>query len=238
MDGRPDPRRETRPLTLVASALLLGFVHGLGADHLLAIAALSMRPGAETAAARRARALGVAARFAAGHAVLLAGGAGGLVLLGWSVPIVFERAGEMLGGLLLVLLGGVGLWGVFVSRRHGDASLRAIAVAPVRDRHARPAPNAGAGAHSHLPAVIGAAFAVSGLRALTLLPLGLGVAPLPRLLGLIAVFAAGILLAMAIFGVALAGVLSAPMVARLERAAAGAMAVSSIALGVFWIASA
>ena len=94
------------------------------------------------------------------------------------------------------------------------------------------------GAHSHLPTIIGAAFAVSSLRALTLLtPFGgrLGGAPLPMLLGLIAVFAAGILLSMSLFGVAFAGLMTARVVARLGRAAGGAMAVASIALGVFWI---
>jgi hypothetical protein len=38
--------------------------------------------------------------------------------------------------------------------------------------------------------------------------------------------------------VAFAGFMSARIVARLGRAAGGAMAISSIALGVFWIASA
>ncbi len=238
MDGRAHACREDRALILAASALLLGFLHGLGADHLMAIAALSIRPGADSPSARRARALGIALRFAAGHALLLACGAGALVVLGWSVPLVFERAGERLGGILLVLLGGAGLWGVLASRRHGHAH-DGTEAAPREHLHlGRRARHAGAGRHSHLPAIIGAAFAVSGLRALTLLPLGIGAAPLPVLLGLIVVFAIGILLAMAIFGVALAGVMSAPLMARLERAAGGAMAVSSIALGVFWIVSA
>ncbi|MEO8521884.1 MAG: hypothetical protein ABI603_11000 [Acidobacteriota bacterium] len=239
MDGRAHACREDRALILAASALLLGFLHGLGADHLMAIAALSIRPGADSPSARRARALGIALRFAAGHALLLACGAGALVVLGWSVPLVFERAGERLGGILLVLLGGAGLWGVLASRRHGHAHDGTLETAPRGHLHlGRRERHAGAGRHSHLPAIIGAAFAVSGLRALTLLPLGIGAAPLPRLLGLIVVFAVGILLAMAIFGVVLAGVMSAPRVARLERAAGGAMAVSSIALGVFWIVSA
>ena len=85
----------------------------------MAIAALSLGPGAEAPAVKRARALGVAVRFAAGHALLLAVGAGALVALGWSLPLMFERAGEMLGGILLVVLGGVGLWGVVAGRVYG-----------------------------------------------------------------------------------------------------------------------
>ncbi len=55
------------------------------------------------------------------------------------------------------------------------------------------------------------------------------------LLGLIAVFAAGILLSMSLFGVAFAGLMTTSRVTRLGRASGGAMAVASIALGVFWI---
>jgi hypothetical protein len=239
MDGRAQARREGSTLILIASALVLGFLHGLGADHLMAIAALSLHPAAEAPAAKRARALGVAVRFAIGHAVLLAAGAGALVALGWSLPLMFERAGEMLGGVLLVVLGAVGLWGVVAGRVYGHTHTHAHEDAPHwhlhigrRDRHPVP------GAHSHLPTLVGAAFAVSSLRALTLLPFGIGAAPLPILLGLIGVFAAGILLSMSLFGVAFAGVMSAPVVARLGRASGGAMALSSIVLGVFWVFSA
>jgi nickel/cobalt exporter len=224
---------------LLSTALGLGFLHGLGADHLMAIAALSLGPGGEPPAVKRARALGVAVRFAVGHAVLLALGASALLVLGWSLPIVVERGGELLGGLLLIRLGAVGLWGVSAGRVYGHTHLHGHEQAPHwhlhigrRERHPLP------GAHSHLPTIIGAAFAVSSLRALTLLaPFGdrIGAAPLPMLLGLVAVFAAGILLSMSLFGVAFAGVMSALIVARLGRGAAAAMAVSSIALGVYWM---
>jgi hypothetical protein len=40
---------------------------------------------------------------------------------------------------------------------------------------------------------------------------------------------------MSLFGVAFAGVMSARIVARLGRGAAGTMALSSIALGVYWM---
>lgn len=226
-------------LILISTALGLGFLHGLGADHLMAIAALSLGPGAEPPAAKRARALGVAVRFAVGHALLLALGAGTLLLLGWSLPIVVERGGELLGGLLLIVLGSVGLWGVGAGRVYGHTHRHGHEAAPHwhlhigrRERHPMP------GAHSHLPTIIGAAFAVSSLRALTLLaPFGdrLGAAPLPMLLGLITVFAAGILLSMSLFGVAFASLMSARVIARLGRASGAAMALASIALGVYWM---
>jgi len=227
---------------LLATALFLGFLHGLGADHLMAIAALSVDGRITSPSARRTRALGVAARFAIGHALLLGLGAGLLVLIGWSIPEVVERGGEMLGGALLVVMGGVGLWGVFSGKVYGHTHLHDHEPRPhwhlhvgTRDHHPQ------AATHSHLPTMIGAAFAVSSLRALALLtPFGqrLGDAPLPLLLALITVFAVGILISMSLFGVALARVLSTHTLARVGQGAATLVGLSSVALGIAWIVTA
>ncbi len=232
-------------MLLLGSALLLGFMHGLGADHLRAIAALSVGTAGDAAAAlpaRRARALGVAVRFAIGHALLLALGAGAIVALGWTLPLLIERGGELLGGALLVAMGGAGLWGIASGRLYGHTHLHGAESSPHWHLHVgRPERHPGALAHSHLPTIIGAAFAISSLRALTLLtPFGhrLETAPLPTLLLLIAVFAVGILASMSLFGIALARIMSAAALARLGPAAGIVMAAGSIALGVFWIASA
>jgi putative Mn2+ efflux pump MntP len=209
-------------LLLLASALFLGFLHGLGADHLMAIAALSMDgdPGDRPAGARRARALSVAVRFAAGHAVLLGVGAGLIVVIGWSIPPHVERGGEMLGGALLIVMGLVTLQHLFAPRASRLASRAS---------------------HSHLPTMIGAAFAVSSLRALAMLTpfgAGLGTAPLPVLLGLIGVFAIGILISMSLFGVALAGVLSTKALQRVGQGAGALVGLSSVVLGVAWVVTA
>jgi hypothetical protein len=227
---------------LLASALFLGFLHGLGADHLMAIAALSVGGAAETAAVQRSRAIGVAVRFALGHSLLLALGAAALLALGWSLPVMFERAGEVLGGALLIVLGGLGLWGVRAGRVYGHSHRHGHEPAAHwhlhigrADRHPLDS------AHSHLPTLIGAAFALSSLRALTMLaPFGEAAtaAPLWTLLVMIAVFGVGILSSMALFGVALARLMSAAAAARLGRAAAVLMALTSIALGTFWMVSA
>ena len=201
----------------------------------MAIAALSLGSDAH-GSTRRARAIGVAVRFAAGHAVLLAAGAGLIVAIGWAIPAPVERGGEMLGGALLIVMGLVTLQHLFVHREHPDPSLpRRSRVAA---RASRLAPRA---SHSHLPTMIGAAFAVSSLRALAMLtPFGsdLGTAPLPLLLGLIAVFAVGIMASMVLFGVALAGVLSMRALQRLGHGAGALVGVSSIVLGVAWLATA
>jgi len=205
----------------------------------MAIAALSVSGGAEAPAVKRARALGVAVRFAIGHALLLALGAGAIILLGWTLPLVVERGGEMLGGVLLIVLGAIALWGVGAGRVYGHTHRHGHEAAPHWHLHiGRRDQHPVAGSHSHLPTIIGAAFAVSSLRALTLLaPFGdrLGAAPLSLLLILIAVFAAGILLSMSLFGVAFASLMTARVVARLGRGAGALMAVASIALGVYWV---
>jgi hypothetical protein len=224
---------------LISSALFLGFLHGLGADHLMAIAALSLATTGETPAARRARALAVAVQFAVGHALLLAVGAGTLIVLGWSLPLVVERGGEILGGLLLVTFGVLGLWGVVAGRVYGHTHHHAGE--PVahwhlhmgrKDHHPLPS------AHSHVPTIVGAVFAISSLRALTMLaPFGGSAdsASLGTLLVLIAVFAVGILTSMSLFGVAFARLISGAVAARLGQAAAVVMAIASIGLGMFWM---
>ena len=186
----------------------------------MAIAALSVdgRATERTAAARRADALGIAARFALGHAFLLGLGAGAIVTLGWSIPPHVERSGEMLGGGMLLAMG-------LLTLQH----LRR----PSRSTHATH--------HSHVPTMIGAAFAISSLRALTMLtPFGghLAAAPLSQLLAMIAVFAAGILASMLLFGVALAGLLSTRALQRVGHAAGVLVGMSSIVLGVAWLATA
>jgi nickel/cobalt exporter len=213
-------------LFLLISALFLGFLHGLGADHLMAIAALSMDNDADDSppAVRRARALGIAARFAAGHAVLLGAGAGIIVLIGWSIPAPVERGGEMLGGALLIVMGLVTLQ--HLRTHHQAPSTQHRALTPK---------------HSHLPAMIGAAFAVSSLRALAMLtPFGdgLGAAPMPVLLALIGLFAVGILISMSLFGVALAGVLSTKALQRMGQGAGALVGVSCVVLGVAWVVTA
>jgi hypothetical protein len=89
--------------------------------------------------------------------------------------------------------------------------------------------------------MIGAAFAVSSLRAVVMLtPFGqdVGAQPLPLLLALIGVFAVGILASMSLFGVVLAGVLSSRALARVGHGAGALVGVSSIVLGIAWVATA
>ena len=194
----------------------------------MAIAALSVDGADGAAATRRARALGIALRFATGHALLLGLGAALIVVVGWTIPPHVERGGEMLGGALLILMG-------LVTLQH-TRQQHAREHSAVHTAHRAPGTK-----HSHVPTVIGAAFAVSSLRALAMLtPFGndLGSEPLPLLLALIGIFAAGILLSMSLFGVMLAGVLSTRALRRVGSGAGALVGVSSIVLGVLWVATA
>jgi nickel/cobalt exporter len=227
---------------ILATALFLGFLHGLGADHLMAIAALTVDGSVTTASARRARALGVALRFATGHAVLLGLGTGLIVIAGWTIPVVVERGGELLGGVLLVLMGCLAVAGIISGRVYGHTHVHGREPEPHWHLHVgRRERHPGTAAHSHLPTIIGAAFAISSLRALAMLTpfgAGLGAAPWPLLIVLIAVFAVGILLSMSLFGVALARILSARALERVGQGSGMLVGVSSIVLGIAWMVTA
>ncbi len=227
-------------MILLATALFLGFLHGLGPDHLMAIAALSVDSvPSRGGGARRTRAIAVAAQFALGHALLLTVGAGLLVLIGWAVPPGIERGGEMLGGALLIIMGIVTLQHL---RHHGPRTTHhASRTTHHASRTTDHGPRITDHHHSHLPTMVGAAFAVSSLRALAMLtPFGerLGAAPLPLLLALIAVFAVGILASMTLFGVVLSRVLSLRTLERVGHGAGALIGAASVILGIAWVVTA
>ena len=158
----PEPKAHYNPPVLTGSMLALGFLHGLGADHLMAIAALSL--ATPLGPARYARAFGLALRFAVGHALLLALGAGLVLFFGWQIPVRFEQGGEFVGGCLLIVLGLIVGW-LTVSGRlyvhshiHEQRRARAQPLAPA----SRPAAFAPAG-DSH-PAAGSARRCVCGQR--------------------------------------------------------------------------
>jgi hypothetical protein len=229
---------------LTGSMLALGFLHGLGADHLMAIAALSL--ATPLGPARYARAFGLALRFAVGHAMLLALGAGLALFFGWQIPARFEQGGEFIGGCLLIGLGLVVGWLTLSGRLYVHS-------------HVHDAGGHGAHRHWHLhftwwgrqhshrpsihtvlPGLLGAVFAVSGLRALVLsLPLWNAAGNghhFWSLLFLVTIFALGILMSMSLFGIVLAHTLAdRRMTGQVARFSAAATAVGSLVLGIYWI---
>ena len=204
---------------LALSALALGLLHGLGADHLMAIAALSIgSPDTRT----RTEMFRVALGFAFGHAMLLAAGTMLAVLAGWTIPILLERTGEVAGGCILIALGLAGLWMAMTRRPDGHAHTPSE-----RPSHR----------HSNMATVLGAVFAISGLRTVALLtPLGGHDGSFVALLALILIFSLGILVSMSLFGIVLAGTLGAPRIAGwATQAAAVVTGAGSVGLGAYWV---
>jgi hypothetical protein len=225
---------------LTLTVLALGCLHGLGADHLMAIATLSA--GRSAAERPYSRTFGIAVRFALGHAVLLAIGTTLVLIIGWNIPVIVERSGEVFGGIILIGLGATGLW-MGCTRRlyvHSHAHTH-VPGHPEHShwhfhlgrQHRHPVP----AGHSALPGILGGVFAISGLRALTLLaPFDTARTSLLGLLTLVMIFAVGILLSMSVFGILLARAMKSPHVTgRVTETAAITTAVASIALGLYWI---
>ena len=219
--------------------LALGFLHGLGADHLMAIAALSL--ATPLGPARYGRAFWLALRFAVGHALLLSIGAGLVLFFGWQIPVRLEQTGEFVGGCVLIALGLVGGWLAWTGRfyAHAHAHAHEHGLHSHWHLHIGRQHSHRASVHTALPGVMGAVFAVSGLRALILsLPLW-GAPSSPHAVGtllfLVALFALGILMSMSLFGIVLAHAMDAKrMTGHVARFAAAATALGSFALGVYW----
>ncbi|HEY8207029.1 MAG TPA: hypothetical protein VIG99_06100 [Myxococcaceae bacterium] len=196
-----------------------GLLHGLGPDHCAAIATLG-------ATGDRRKSLRVALSFAWGHTLVLGALAGACLALGVGLSEVFERWAERLGGFVLVALAVTAL--LFPGTlQHGHPNLPPHGHDHEHHHHRA----------SRLGGFAGALMAVSGARALALALPPLLVGGALHLAGWVYLpaFGLGVFLSMAGLGLAVstgASRLSLHGAARLQRA----VAVSSGALGVVWIA--
>jgi ABC-type nickel/cobalt efflux system permease component RcnA len=192
-------------MTIVAAAVaggLYGVAHGLGPDHCAALATLIVRRDARD---RRA-AVRASVRFGVSHALVLGALAAAAALSGWLVPPAWEQALEAIGGALLVVLG------AFVIAR-------ALPLVIHRHRHQHQHQHdheRAVHAHWHLhvgdpehkkhdhrhAALVGGAFALSGVRAVAVAvaPLLIAGRSLPAAIAYLIAFGAGVTLAMIAFG--------------------------------------
>ena len=166
-----------------------------------------------------------------------------MLFFGWQIPVRFEQGGEFVGGCLLIALGLAVGWltlsgRLYVHTHAHDAGIHGAHshwhLHLGRQHSHRPS------IHTVLPGLLGAVFAVSGLRALILsLPLwnaAEGENHFWSLLFLVTIFAIGILMSMSLFGIVLAHTLAdRRMTGRVARWSAAATALGSLALGVYWI---
>ena len=95
-------------LMLLATACMLGFLHALEVDHMLAVSAFVSRRPAVGAAAR------FGARWGLGHSVAVLAAGGVLLALGVRWPERWDAAGEAVVGAMLV---GLGAWAIVSARR-------------------------------------------------------------------------------------------------------------------------
>ena len=228
------------------SALILlalfgaGLLHGLGPDHLAAIAALVGRGAGQRVPPRELAWLGL--RFGLGHVATLIFLAGAAWTLGRGLPDHWQRGLEQAGGIVLVFLGGWILAELLRRRlivhthphthRHGDNPHKHdhLHIHLGGRLHA-------AHAHPHLAWIVGGLLGFSGARSLlAALPIVVA-SSVAVALARTAAFGAGIVISMA-----LAGWLANTAFARLARTPAyarlivGATGVLSSAVGLYWLA--
>lgn len=200
-----------------------GFLHGLGPDHCAAVATL----GSSARGDRRA-AVGVALRFALGHALVLGVLAGVCLLLGVGLSETFEQWAEIFGGgvLLAVALAALFFPGAL---SHGH---------PHFAKHADGHVHVGNGVGNGVGTAAGALMAISGARGLLLAlpPLVIGGSFSAAAWTYLPGFAVGVMVSMAGFGWLWSLGLSKLNDAAL-RWAHRSVALASAALGLFWIAA-
>lgn len=218
--------------------VVAGALHGLGPDHLAAIAALAGK-GIEQHPARRELAW-LGARFGVGHvsALLLLAGIGWA--LGRGLPDSWQRGLEQAGAVVLIFLGGWLLAEVF--RRRVMAHSHPHAHDHARGAHEHWHLHVGNAAHAahrhpHLATLVGGLMGFSGARSLLLVvPVVLAESASGALARIVA-FGLGIVVSMAA-----AGWLAQTLFTRLARTPAYARllvsctGVLSAALGVYWLA--
>ncbi|MGH9811902.1 MAG: cytochrome c biogenesis protein CcdA [Candidatus Acidiferrales bacterium] len=223
-------------LTMFAAGLL----HGLGPDHLAAIAALVSKNATGHNARRRLAWLGV--RFGLGHVTTLLLLAGVVWSLGRNIPDGWQRGLEQAGAVVLIFLGGWLLAEVFRRRvvAHSHAHTHEHTHGALEHDHWHlhvGAKEHAAHRHPHLAMVVGGLMGFSGARALLL--------AVPVVLAQSAFDAAGRILAFGlgiVVSMALAGWLAHALFARLARTPAyarllvSATGVLSAALGFYWLA--
>lgn len=228
-------------LSLLWTAALLGFLHALEVDHMLAVSTFVSRRPAPVIAAR------FGARWGIGHslAVLLAGGI--LLVTGLRWPERFDALGEALVGVMLALLGG---WAMVSARKlhlhppaeHGDhAHLHLHPDAAPGHRHGHAAAAGHRHAHEHGGmTLVGLLHGLAGTSAVVaLVPVtlvdrpGIGI-------GYLIAFGMGVTLAMTLFAMAAAYAVRRAAEQSLVwgRRATGLVGAAGVAVGIWWVARA
>ena len=217
-----------------------GLLHGLGPDHLAAIAALVGRGAGRRLPPRELAWLGL--RFGLGHVATLIVLAGAAWSLGRSLPDHWQRGMEQAGGVVLVFLGGW-ILAELLRRRlvvHTHTHTHEHKDQPHQHDHLHIHLGGrahAAHAHPHLAWIVGGLLGFSGARSLlAALPIVVAGSVAVALTRTIA-FGAGIVISMALAGwlasTAFSRTARTPAYARLIVGATGGL---SSAVGLYWLA--
>lgn len=226
----------------LGTAFVLGFLHALEVDHMVAVTAfVATRP-----------ALAVAARFGMrwglGHAVAVFVAGGILLATGVRWDARYDAWGEALVGVMLI---GVGAWAIRTTRRlhlhppaeHGDhAHLHAHAPGGAPHTHEHAEGESPAGPHRHQRGItaVGLMHGLAGTSAVVaLVPVTLVNRPAVGV-GYLVAFGIGTMLAMALFALVAATAMrtAAARSVALGQRMGGAAGVAGILVGAWWIARA
>lgn len=217
----------------LTTACVLGFLHALEVDHMLAVTNfVTQRPALRTAAR-------FGFRWGLGHSVAVLAAGGLLLATGLRWPARFDQWAEAAVGVLLI---GIGLWALRSTRNlhihppaeHGDHL----------HLHTHPDGRVGAHAHPHIHphrghgiTLVGLAHGLAGTSAVVALVPVTMVDRMSVGVGYLLAFGIGVTAAMTVFAAlsALAMQTAAGRSLALGRRLSGLVAGAGVVTGVFWI---
>jgi nickel/cobalt transporter (NicO) family protein len=211
---------------LYSTALLLGSLHAMEADHMAAVTTFAVRrPGVRAA-------VGFGVRWSAGHGGAIVVIGAGLLLLGVQVPAATTHWLERLVGLVMI---GLGVWTVRgAGRLHAHRHTHG---AEVEHTHVHSHALDDGHEHGHAVTAVGMLHGLAGTgSAVALIPVVGSASPAAGILYLV-IFALGTIAAMAIYGL-LAGLVvgrAADSSVRLARNLARGTGVFTIMIGFVWL---
>ena len=221
----------------LGTALVLGFLHALEVDHMLAVTAfVSRRPALATAA-------GFGARWGIGHSISVCLAGGLLLVAGVRWPERYDSIGEIVVGILLV---GLGAWALrsasklhlHIAPEHGDHAHLHHHAHPAAG-HAHAHGNGAGHSHGHRHGItwVGMLHGLAGSAGVVaLVPVTLIASRIVGF-GYLVTFGVGVTAGMTLFAFVAAAAMRAAATRSLAwgRAVASVVGLAGIVVGVWWI---
>ncbi len=210
---------------------ILGITHGFDVDHLAAITALASRGATKFETAT----LGF--NFGLGHmlALFIFGVLG--LLTGLAITPSFERAANIFGGLLLIILGGAIIYEEAQKKAYLHQHSHDHSKEPHDHYHIHEkSPHKEEHKHAHQATVLGGLFAFSGLRSLLIMVPIVWAANIWDGFYYILIFGLGVILSMTLYGLLIGKFMHITQDSvKIHRLTSLLTALISIGLGAYWI---